>query len=123
MNRRLVLLLVVLSAAPLTFAQTLGEFEIGVRPYILGAGGEPANDIVGTGVLGRYYLSDTWSIAAAVEVAEYDFERPWLTVGIEQDTSGGVIDAPTSTTTFIVWAEREFGHSAATRWYVGFGAG
>ena len=123
-RRMLLAVLFTLAIGSTTGAQTPGTFEVGVRPFIVGAGGEPANDIIGAGIFGRYRLSEAWLIAAAVESAEYDFERPALLLGINQDPNVETVDAPTSATTFTVWAEREFGKpGGATRWYVGFGAG
>lgn len=85
------------------------RFDLGVRGTVVTASGEPANDIMSYGVFGRYRLSEKWLIGAAVDHAEFDFERPWRVLGLEQDPSVETIDAPTTMTSFVGWIEREIG--------------
>jgi len=70
------------------------KFEIGLRANVLLGDGVPSNDILGLGVIGRYRLSNGWFIGAGLDKYEYDFERPWRIVGLEQDPDIDVIDAP-----------------------------
>ena len=76
------------------------EFEVGVRANVLLGDGVPANDILGLGVIGRYRLSDGWFVGLGLDRYEFDFERPWRVVGIEQDPATDVIDAPADSTVF-----------------------
>lgn len=69
------------------------RYEIGLRGNVLLGDGVPANDILGLGVIGRYRLKDGWFIGAGLDAYKYDFERPYLLVGIEQDPDVDVIDA------------------------------
>jgi len=74
--------------------------EVGVRANVLLGDGVPANDILGLGVIGRYRLSDGWFIGFGLDRYEYDFERPWRLIGIEQDPDVSTIDAPADSTVF-----------------------
>ena len=85
------------------------RFDLGVRGTVVTAGGEPANDILSYGVFGRYRLSERWLLGAAVDQAEFDFERPWRVIGLQQDPSVETIDAIVTMTTFSGWIEREIG--------------
>jgi hypothetical protein len=87
-------------------------WEIGARFNAVTAGGEPANDILGF----------------AVDRADYDFERPWKVLGLQQDPAVEVIDAPAGATTLSVWTEREHARAGGRlRWFwsagLGFGSG
>ena len=73
-------------------------YEIGLRANVLLGDGVPANDILGLGVIGRYRLKDGWFVGAGLDVYQYDFERPWRLVGIEQDPSVTTIDASADNT-------------------------
>jgi hypothetical protein len=99
-------------------------WEIGARFNVVTAGGEPANDILGFGVFGRYRITDRWLLGFAVDRADYDFERPWKVLGLQQDPAVEVIDAPASVTTLSVWAEREHARTGrGLRWFWSAGLG
>ena len=74
------------------------RYEIGLRANVLLGDGVPSNDILGLGVIGRYRLDSGWFVGAGLDVYEYDFERPWRIVGIEQDPSVATIDAAADST-------------------------
>ena len=76
------------------------RYEIGLRANVLLGDGVPANDILGLGVIGRYRLTDGWFIGAGLDLYDYDFERPWRVVGLEQDPNADIIDAPAENTVF-----------------------
>lgn len=76
------------------------KFEVGFRANVLLGDGVPSNDILGLGVISRYRLSDGWFIGAGLDLYEYDFERPWRIVGLEQDPAADVIDASADSTVF-----------------------
>ncbi len=69
------------------------RYEIGLRANVLLGDGVPANDILGLGVIGRYRLRDGWFIGAGLDLYDYDFERPWKLVGLQQDPNVDTIDA------------------------------
>jgi len=100
------------------------RWEVGARFNVVTAGGEPANDIMSAGLFGRYRLNDRWLLGFGVDQSEYDFERPWATLGLRQDTSVEVIDASTSATALSVWAEREYARPGKRlRWFWSGGLG
>lgn len=74
------------------------KFELGLRANVLLGDGVPANDILGAGVIGRYRLNNGWFIGAGLDSYEYDFERPYELVGVEQDPNVDVIDAAADST-------------------------
>lgn len=76
------------------------KFEIGLRGNVLLGDGVPANDILGLGVIGRYRLNDGWFIGTGIDLYEYDFERPWRILGLEQDPDVDTIDASADSTVF-----------------------
>ena len=76
------------------------KFEIGLRANVLLGDGVPANDILGLGVIGRYRLNDGWFIGAGVDIYEFDYERPWRILGLEQDPNVDTIDALADSTVF-----------------------
>ncbi len=58
------------------------RYEVGLRGNVLLGDGVPANDILGFGVTGRYYLRDGWFAGLVLDTYDYDFERPSDVVGI-----------------------------------------
>ncbi len=79
--------------------------DVGIRAGVVTAGGEPANDIPGGGLFGRYWLNDQWAIGIGVDATSYDFEEPAKIVNIEPR---GVIDAKADATAFTAWIERRY---------------
>ena len=102
------------------------KFEVGVRGNVLLGDGVPANDILGVGVIGRYYLRDGWFAAAALDAYDYDFERPSLLMGIPQDPAVKDIDASASNTVISGLVGRRYGDSSRGFdwfWAAGLGIG
>ena len=102
------------------------RWDVGVRGGISSVGGIPANDIAGLGLIGRYRLGEGHYLGVAIEQLEFDFERPWRIVGVEQDKAvrSKDIDARTSSTVVSVFYERRYGGSKErwnTYWNVGLG--
>jgi len=94
------------------------RFEIGSRVILVTAGGEPANDMISVGVYGEYRLAGgSWYVGGAIDQYSYDFERPWKFVGLQQDTTVDVIDAPTDATVFSGWIGRESGRQDRRLWF------
>jgi hypothetical protein len=87
------------------------------------ADGEPANDIPGAGVLGRYALNERWSIGVAVDHTEFDLEEPGKVIGIVQDPALEPIDALAEATVLSAWLERTFTRQSPITWFIGAGLG
>ena len=88
---------------------------------ILNAGGEPANDLTGTGAYARYRFSDRWLFGFAVDSITGDYERPYEFVGL---TSPEEIDGTIDTLFWSGWLEREYGNpDRRLRWFWSAGLG
>lgn len=99
-------------------------FDLGARIRITAADGEPANDIPGYGIQGRYALNERWSIGAAIDLTEFDFEEPAKIIGIAQEPTLEPIDALAEATVISAWIERTFsGGQSPTTWFIGAGVG
>jgi hypothetical protein len=96
-SQRFAIFLVLLMLASTTHADET-RYEIGLRANVLLGDGVPANDILGLGVIGRYRLKDGWFIGAGLDLYDYDFERPWRIVGLEQDPNVSTINAQADNT-------------------------
>ena len=71
-----------------------GYISFGFYGNIVGATGEPSNDVLGFGLIGSYHLKDEWFIDVELIQSEADLERPWKVLGIVQDeTAVKTIDA------------------------------
>jgi hypothetical protein len=102
------------------------RYEIGLRANVLLGDGVPANDILGFGVIGRYKLRDGWFAGAALDVYDYDFERPSPLVGIQQDPAVKTIDAAASNTVLSGFVGRHYGETSRGFdwfWTAGLGVG
>jgi hypothetical protein len=104
--------------------QTAEKVEVGARILVVTAGGEPANDIIATGIFARVRLDERWKIGAAVDRAEYDFEVPTRVLGLPQPPGEHVVDATVSSTSVSAWVEHEQGGlEAPLLWFWGGGLG
>ncbi len=99
--------------------------EVGVRFDAIVADGEPANDMLGYGVFGRYRLSDRWRLGLAIDHApEFDVERPNEFLGLAGDGSVGDIDAKSTSTALTAWIERVYERPLRRlEWFWGAGGG
>ena len=104
-------------------ANAESEFEVGLRANVLLGDGQPANDILGAGLIGKYYLSEGWFVAATLDYYDYDFERPYRTVGLEQDSSAKTIDSSIKTTVLGGAIGRHFGDKSGFDWFWSAGVG
>ena len=102
-----------------------GRFELGLRANIVGADGEPSNDQLGAGLVGRYRLNDRWSLGVSLDQATgFDVELPARVLGLAADPAAGEIDASATATQVLVWMERRHGRSGSRlEWFWGLGAG
>jgi hypothetical protein len=97
-------------------------FDLGLRLGVAAADGEPANDIPGAGVIAHYSLDEDWTVAGAIDYAEFDFEEPAKMLGIAQAPDIEPVDALAESTAVRVWAERRIA-GVATRAFLGAGLG
>ena len=49
------------------------QWEVGLRGNVMLGDGLPANDMLGFGVISRYYLNDGWFAGAALDTTDFDF--------------------------------------------------
>lgn len=84
---------------------TGGAIQVGVRPGLTLADGEPANDILSLGIFGRYSLNSDWLIGLALDFAGYDFEQPAKAIGL---VPASIVDATATEYIISLWLEREF---------------
>jgi hypothetical protein len=116
--------LLALVAVPQSVPAEERHLDVGLRLAIAAADGTPANDIPGAGVLAHYALDSDWTLGAAVDRSEYDFEEPAKHLGIVQDPTLEPIDVLATATTLSFWIERALapaGESGA--FFVGAGLG
>lgn len=122
--------LVVLVVAGLALARPGGAqdagaaagFDLGVRADIVGASGEPSNDILGAGVLARWPRGERWRLGLALDHSPgFDVERPYELVGLRSAESEGEVDADGTMTSLSAWLERV--HPAGRRWELFWGVG
>ena len=97
-----------------------------MRGNVLLGDGLPANDILGVGVIGRYYLDNGWFTGATLDAYEYDFEHAARVAGIVQDPNEKEIDALASSTVVSAFVGRMYGESNNGFdwfWQAGLGVG
>ncbi len=95
-------------------------YSLGVRGNVMLEDGVPANDMLGFGLYGKYYLEDNWAIGYGIDAYSYDFENTAEFVGLEGTK---IIDAKVSSTMISAWAEKSYKWSENTRWFWNAGAG
>lgn len=104
-------------------AQAQGPFELGLRGNVLLGDGKPANDILGFGLIGKYYLTDGWYLAGTLDAYDYDFERPYQVVGLTQDPSIKTLDSNIKSTSLGAAIGRHFGDKSGFDWFWSAGVG
>src|SRR5215213_8699306 len=100
------------------------RFELGARFNALVADGEPANDMLGGGVFGRYRINDRWRLGLAIDHSpEFDVERPSEFVGLPGDEAFGDVDAKSTSTALLAWIERVYERPGRLEWFWTAGGG
>lgn len=95
--------------APIAYADS-SNFELQLRGGVLLGDGVPANDILGVGVIARFYRQNGWFFGATLDNYQYDFEVPSdRVVGIPQDPAVDDIDADASNTVLGGFFGRQYG--------------
>ena len=100
-------LLFVLTIAPMTLsAADDSRYELSGRLNLMGATGDPTNDILGFGFMLHRQLSDDWYLGISIEhSSEFDVERPNELFDID---SVSETDAVGSMTILTAVAERRY---------------
>ena len=102
------------------------KWEIGLRANVMLGDGVPANDMLGYGLIGRYYLENGWFAGASLDTTEYDFEHMASQVGIVQDPAEKSIDAAATNTILGGFMGRQYGNTERGFdwfWTAGLGVG
>jgi len=56
---------------------------VGARSMVIVGEGQPANDMIGYGAIGRWEFRDSWHLGLALDSVEFDYETPYRVLGIE----------------------------------------
>ena len=57
--------------------------DVGVRGVVIVGDGQPANDMIGYGVVGRWEFRQSWHLGLAFDAVTFDYETPYRALGIE----------------------------------------
>lgn len=97
-----------------------GRFDLGLRGAILLGQGQPANDMVGEALVGRFRVHDAWYVGVAVTTATFDYETPNRALGI---AASNVVDGSNEFTRTSVFVERRYESARNWDWYWTAGIG
>ena len=98
-----------------------GGVDVGVRGVVIIGDGQPANDMIGYGVIGRWEFRDSWHLGVAFDSVTFDYETPYRILGIE---SVEEIDPSNEFSRISLLVERRYGGSGSPwSWYWTAGAG
>jgi hypothetical protein len=93
-------------AVPTAFAQESdARFDIGLRGIILLSKGQPANDMIGEGLIARWRVRDQWHLGIAFDSATFDYETPNRGLGI---AATNVVDGSNEWSRTSVLLERRY---------------
>src|SRR5688500_15728736 len=59
------------------------RFDVGLRGVVIIGDGEPSNDMIGYGVLGRWEFRESWHLGVALDSVSFDYETPYRVLGID----------------------------------------
>ncbi len=91
-----------------------GRFDVGLRGLILLSQGQPANDMIGEGLIARWRVRDGWHLGLAFESATFDYEVPNRVLGIP---AANVVDGSNDWSRTSVLIERRFDTARVWDWY------
>jgi len=126
--RRIAILFAVFSMASLAcadgFESDQNELELSLRTNVLRGDSASANDVLGVGVIGRYYLDNGWFTGATLDTYEYDYESAARVAGIDQDPNESNIDALANSTVVSAFVGRLYGRdNKGFDWFWSAGVG
>lgn len=87
------------------------RFDVGLRAVVLLSKGQPANDMVGEGLVARWRLRDQWHLGASYDNVTFDYETPNRELGI---AAASVVDGLNDWSRTSVFVERR--HETARTW-------
>jgi hypothetical protein len=82
-----------------------GRMDVGGRGLVIIGDGQPANDMIGYGAIGRWEFRDSWHLGLALDAVDFDYETPYLVLGIESIEE---IDPGNTLTRVSVLVERRY---------------
>jgi hypothetical protein len=81
------------------------RFDVGIRGLIALSKGQPANDMMGERLIGRWRINDGWYVGVAFDTLTFDYETPNRALGIAAAT---VVDGTNDLSRVSVLVERRF---------------
>ena len=96
------------------------RLDVGLRGVVLLSKGEPANDMIGEGLLFRWRLRDAWHIGIAFDAVTFDYETPNKALGI---VSATVVDGTNDLSRASVLLERRYESDRRWDWFWLVGVG
>jgi hypothetical protein len=124
-RKTFVMMLVLVCALPASYGQE-SQWALGLRGNVMLGDGLPANDMLGFGLISRYYLNGGWFAGAGVDSTEFDFAHTSAILGIPQDPATKAIDAAATNTIFSAFMGRQYGDMSKGFdwfWTAGIGVG
>jgi hypothetical protein len=100
--------------------ETDSRFDIGLRGIVLLSKGQPANDMIGEGLIARWRIRDQWHLGLALDSATFDYETPNRTLNIASAT---VVDGINDWSRTSVLIERRHDTERTWDWYWTVGVG
>ena len=100
--------------------------DLSLRTNVLLGDGQSSKEILGYGVIGRYYLSSGWFTGATLDNYEYDYGHATHVGGITQGSADSEIDALATNTVISGFIGRLYGGSNQGFdwfWTAGLGVG
>ena len=110
-----------LCAARTSHAQeSEGRFDLGLRGVMLLGQGQPANDMLGEGVVARWRVREHWHVGVTLDTVTFDYETPNRALGIAAAT---IVDGSNEWSRVGVLLERRYESERRWDWYWLVGAG
>jgi hypothetical protein len=85
------------------------DLELSMRTNVLVGDAAPANNIMGIGVIGRYYLDDGWFTGATLDSYEYDYEHSIELIDLVQYPAETDVETAASNTVLSGFFGRVYG--------------
>jgi hypothetical protein len=96
------------------------RFDIGFRGVVLLSQGQPANDMIGEGLIARWRLRDQWYVGIAFETVQFDYETPNKILNIP---AARVTDGINDLSRTLLLLERRYDTPRTWDWYWTAGVG
>jgi hypothetical protein len=109
-----------LAVQPSLAQEQSSRFDIGVRGVILLGKGEPANDMTGVGLMGRWRFREGWYAGVALDRVKFDYETPERVLGI---TAATVVDGSNELSRTSLLLDRVYDSDGRWDWYWRIGVG